>query len=135
MEDQRFSAMNQSILLASKLLEIGMPYLASWLPDPNYRVGYSQKDSDRRYEIVDIRTSLLTDKHIQVVRNELNEILKGLEWWEDPEMLENNEWWGITTSCYPRATSNFSRRQIVISTRMDENLISDSSTRRQNTKE
>jgi len=34
-------------------------------------------------------------KDIQVARNELNEIANGLEWREDPEMLENNGWWGI----------------------------------------
>lgn len=37
-------------------------------------------------------------------------------------MLENNGWWGITTSYYPRATNNLSRIQIVPSAAMDNKL-------------
>jgi hypothetical protein len=94
MEDRRFNAMNQSVLLASILLEIGMPYLASWLPEPNFRTGHNPRvDNWRLYDLVDIRITLV-DEDIQDARNELNEIANGLEWREDPEMLENNGWWG-----------------------------------------
>jgi hypothetical protein len=67
-DDGRFNAMNQSILLASILLKIRMPYLASWLPEPNFRVGHNP-----------ICTTLV-DEEIQVARNELNEISNNPEW-------------------------------------------------------
>jgi hypothetical protein len=43
MDDRRFKAMNLSILLASTLLEIGLPYLASWLPEPVFAKGYNPR--------------------------------------------------------------------------------------------
>jgi hypothetical protein len=133
MDDRRFNSMSQSILLASRLLEIGMPYLASWLPEPNFRAGYNPRvDAWAEYDIVDIHTAP-ADRDIQATRNELNEISNNIEWWEDPEMLPNNGWWGITASCYPRATSNFSQRQIVSSEAMDNELKSAGYNRRQNT--
>jgi len=68
--------MNQSILLASTLLEIGMPYLASRLPEPNFRAGHNPRvDFWRLYDLVDIRKTP-ADEDIQVARNELNEISK-----------------------------------------------------------
>ena len=48
-------------------------------------------------------------------------------------MLENVGWWGITASCYPRPTNDFSRRQIVSSRHMDDELKEAGYKRRQNT--
>jgi hypothetical protein len=90
MDDRRFNSMNQSILLASILLKIGMPYLASWLPEPNFGSGHNPRvDAWRLYGLVDIRTTPV-DEDIQAIRNELNEISNNHEWREDTEMLPNN---------------------------------------------
>lgn len=132
MDDKRYNAMNQSILLASIFLEIGMPYLSSFIPDPIYTMGYNpREDPERPYERVNIRKAP-TDDDIQVVRNELNEISKGLEWWEDTAIFRSRGWWGITASCYPRATEGFGERRIVSSKRMDERVRRAGFDRRQN---
>jgi hypothetical protein len=102
-DDQRFKAMEQSILLATKLLEIGMPYLACWLPKPAFATGRDLKTLKHIEALVEIRQDRMTDANIALARTELDEIAANLEWREDPNMLKLKVWWGITTYIYPKA--------------------------------
>lgn len=108
--------MEQSILLASSLLEIGMPYLACWLPEPKHRRKWVEVDE----EIVDIHIDEFTEGDIQVARTELDEISDGLHWREDENMFRRDGWWGITAYCYPRLEGNFNSTNIQAMGTMDE---------------
>ena len=71
-EQSRFDSMQQSILVASYLLETGLPYLVSFLPKPTF-----SKDSQDNKSIP-IKNAV-TRRDIQVVRDELDEIMAGLQ--------------------------------------------------------
>jgi hypothetical protein len=124
--------MEQSILLATILLEIGMPYLACWLPEPAFATGRDLGTQNEITPNVEITQDRMSKAGIELARAELNEIMQGLEWREDPRMLEAKGWWGVTTYCYPRPEKDFSRIQVHGSAIEDHECQENGYKRRQN---
>jgi hypothetical protein len=98
--DEDYEVLLPSMRLASNLLDVGMDFIASFLPSDNLhndiagRLSYLEE-----YHGGDRQISLIKEPDAQdlaTAREELNDIANVVKWQINNEMWRNNQWLGIT---------------------------------------
>ncbi|KAI9746197.1 MAG: hypothetical protein M1818_000878 [Claussenomyces sp. TS43310] len=109
-DPKRHKALEQSLQLATRLLEVGLPWLASLIPEVNFELGdRAYGDDELMGGIVEEPWEWLAVKRIQTpspekmesVRAEFTEITRCVSWKEEDKMWKALGWKGFTCRIYP----------------------------------
>jgi hypothetical protein len=98
--DEDYEVLLPSMRLASYLLEVGMDFIASFVPSDNLRDDIVGRLSYLEgYHGGDRQVSLIKDpddQDLAMAREELNDIANVVKWQINNEMWRDNQWLGIT---------------------------------------
>lgn len=92
----RYDALEQSFLLATKLLEVAGPYLCNFLPDQIFTFEEQYGATVRRLVVNDNRTKAEIDAANAV----FVDMADSLQWRENRKMLANTGRWGLNHASY-----------------------------------